>query len=417
MRRVALALITCVIIAGVVYWLGKAEAHPATSLATPREVNTDALTDTNLGDTLSLAVAREITADFGGLTSLAVDSAGAIYAADFVNDEIWVFGSGKADSRIGRAGGGPGEFRGLRSIVVGRDSLFAFDPRLRRITAYDLSSDGPRLGYTLTLPTIDPARPNYEILAPAEGGFLVPYTEPTRPAYADTARRRLVVRWIGGNGAVRQDSLVVLRDREWLITTDEQYGVGVSPMPFAGVPVLELAGGGGLYYGVTDSPVLRRADLENHATHDVIRTQRKGPPVTGRDIRALEQSYIDYVGEQAAELVFGRIETAYEEGRLPEQKPWYERLVIDDEGRLWFELITDETVLASTPVGLVYRGARFSAVKPLGTQWLVLNLRTGRAKLARAQGVLDLHAVRGGRGYAVAVDSLGVHSIVVLDIS
>ena len=416
MKRTAVfTAIASAVIAGAIYWLVRSEAQRETGPAAPGEVTTEGLSNVDVRDTLNLPIVREIAADFGGLISLAVDSAGSIYAADFVNSEIRVFGSGEADARIGRDGEGPGEFRGLRSIVVRRDSLFAFDPRLRRITAYDVSGGIPRLQYTLALPLMDPTRPNYQLLAPEAGGFLVPYTQPTRPTYADTAHRRLVVRWIRGDGSVRQDSVVVLRDRVWLITTDERYGVGVSPMPFAGIPVLELGRAGNLYYGATASPLLRRINLKDRTAPDDIRAPRKGLPLTDRDIRALEQSYFEYVGEQAAELVFGRIETAYEEGRLPEHKPWYERLVIDDRGRLWFELITRETALASTPLGLVYRGDRLSGREPLRTHWLILNPRAGTAKLAGAQGDLDLHATRDGRGYAVAVDSLGVHSVVVLD--
>lgn len=99
--------------------------------------------------------------------TLAVDSRGNIYINERRDAHIKVFGpDGQFLRRIGKAGEGPGEFRGLVMAMRG-DTIIAHDPRLGRTSLLDL--DGRLL---TTWPTLCC---NFaSVVAEADGGILVP---------------------------------------------------------------------------------------------------------------------------------------------------------------------------------------------------------------------------------------------------
>ena len=78
--------------------------------------------------------------EIGGL--IAVDSRGRIFVGDQQASQIHAFGSGgEFIKSIGSKGEGPGEFSLLANVRVGPgDSLYAFDLRRDRISAFDPST-------------------------------------------------------------------------------------------------------------------------------------------------------------------------------------------------------------------------------------------------------------------------------------
>jgi len=73
------------------------------------------------------------------LNSVRVDAQSRFVVTDGDSPFLWVFRSdGSFVHRVGRRGEGPGEFRWTSAILVGpSDSVFVFDPSLRRLTVYD----------------------------------------------------------------------------------------------------------------------------------------------------------------------------------------------------------------------------------------------------------------------------------------
>jgi hypothetical protein len=64
------------------------------------------------------------------------DSRGRFYVTNDVSPHVWVFApDGKFMRRLGAKGQGPGEFERISAVAIGKgDSLYVFDPRLRRLT-------------------------------------------------------------------------------------------------------------------------------------------------------------------------------------------------------------------------------------------------------------------------------------------
>ena len=92
-----------------------------------------------LGPEVQLRLIASSAADvpFGAITGILADSSGRIYVADSQAQEIVVLDrEGRESHRIGRKGGGPGEFSGLHSIAWSADTLAALDLRTRRIVQF-----------------------------------------------------------------------------------------------------------------------------------------------------------------------------------------------------------------------------------------------------------------------------------------
>jgi hypothetical protein len=169
---------------------------------------------------------------------------------------------------------------------------------------------------------------------------------------------------------------------------------------------------GRLYLGWTRDPTIRIESLRGQQPGGTIRVPKEQLPLEESDLVALEASYVDFVGERAAELVFGRIRRAYEAGRLPKTKPLYKDFVVDPKGRVWLNMLSEGDRLASTPIGLTYRGGAdghpsvWKIIRPQASGTVDIHLR-GDVQ----PKTIDLDAV-----YAVSTDVLGVDRIVVYDI-
>lgn len=356
----------------------------------------------------------EIDGEFGGVTAVAVDSAGNVYAADAVNQQIAVFAPGGRRLRtIGRRGRGPGEFSGLRDVVIARDTLFAFDQTLQRITAFTIPEPW-LLSYTVRLSS-SRGLARYYALIPASGGFLVQYIQPQEPQSVIEERRSIVLRWLDASSSVVIDSLLVLPDLEWLVTTDERYGYAVGPLPFGKRSLLRIASDGRLFHAWTGEPLISVFDsLGNQVSS--IAFPREPQSVTSDDIDVLRQSYVDLVGPQAASIVFGRVEAAIRDDRLPKQHPVMKSFLLDDEGRVWVQLITEHEKLQTTPTGLRYVTSGVEGGGTPSSTWWILDLTDGKVGEAELAGNVVLHLIRGGRAYGVSEDDLGVHRIVVYEL-
>jgi hypothetical protein len=273
------------------------------------------------GDTLKAvpelsigAVTGDPSVTFGMLTGLAVDDEGRIYVADHQVPAIRQFGpDGEYLGQIGRSGEGPGEYEqplDLQALPGGTLALWDFGNR--RINLYDL-----------------------------DGDFLDSVTVPTssliagRMFYADTAGELYVRTGLRDRNVPSRDGLIELapdgavvdtivlpernsdgayhfeRETLWTWTPFRQLVVGETTIRDGPSYRLTLRGEGGAEVVVTRSiePVElageERSEWSDHAAWRERRAQRRGRSVDFPE--------------------------------LPDFKPAFKALEVDEEGRIWVQ--------------------------------------------------------------------------------
>lgn len=355
-------------------------------------------------EAVALRQALTIDAEFGEVQGLAVDASGRIYVADAMTHAIRVFSpAGEPLGSVGRRGRGPGEFTRLQDVVVARgDSLFALDIALQRVTAYSLG-DLPSLAYTTDVSSRSGGSASYSLLVPASGGFVVQYTTPFASENLD-ARREIVLRRVDGRGGVVTDSLLVVPDRESLVTRSPQYGYSVGSMPFGRRPVLRLGGDDRLYYGWSDSLAVGIYSLDGERV-DRVGGEHPAHRVTQPDLDALLGSFSTDFSRQ---LLRGAIDG----GRVPTTKPAFKDFLVDDRGRVWVNVVTGDDTQVSSDQGLRYVSRNGEGGDGGDSPWWVFD-RDGKrvAEVSLPHGVA-LHVVRGTEAYGIETDSLGVQRVV-----
>jgi len=348
------------------------------------------------------ALALTIDGEFGAIQSVAVDRAGRIYAADVISQEIRVFSpAGDPLPSIGRKGRGPGEFTGLYDVVVARgDSLFAFDPIQQRVSVYAIR-DSAALAYTTDVSFRLGKRASYSLLVPSSGGMILQYATPFGNHNLD-AHREVVVRVLDHRGALVKDSLLVIPDREFLVTRSPQYGYSVSPLPFGRQPVLRLGADDRLYYGWSDSLAIGIYSLHGRRVGR-IGARRPAVRVDEEDLRALSGSY-------EAAFVRRLLQKARDEGKIPSTRPAFKDFLVDERGAVWVNLLTQDDIQVGGDHGLRYTGAPGRARDR--SLWWVFDADGKHATTVTFPRDVTLHVIRGHDAYGVVTDDLGVQRIV-----
>ncbi len=117
-------------------------------LATLRSAAAQAVTPPRWKGTVDLIIGGEDAiegADFGRVSGIASDAAGRIFVADTKDSQVRFFSpAGALLGRVGRAGSGPTEFKGLATIVIGEDGLlWARDEGNARLLALNVTTVPP----------------------------------------------------------------------------------------------------------------------------------------------------------------------------------------------------------------------------------------------------------------------------------
>lgn len=287
-------------------------------------------------------------------------------------------------------------------VGVGDDGLIAFDQSLGRLTFLSSGLDS-----ILAVARLDRQElrgsPREDIIVRSASVLIQvgqPQADGDRP---DDGEARLVVKEVDRGGRVMRDSILVLPEREWLVTFDERTGATVSPMPFGDFTILRRGPADSLFWTWTGDPRIHVTGPAGESGYSIsLPIDRK--PVDRDAFEALESSYISYIGPQAAELVYGRIRDAQARGDTPSHFPAMIDFTVDDRGRYWVTLPSSGTELHSTPTGLRY-------VNPDSTQVGFFDPASGDYGTFMVPGNIVVKAARGSRIYAIATDALDVHSI------
>ena len=343
-----------------------------------------------------------IDGEFGAVVSLTVDDDGRIYVADYMSQDIKVFApDGSALTPLGRQGNGPGEYDGIVSVVAGRgDTLFAFDASLQRITAYQ-PGEPRRLSYTLRLPPDATAGTSHDFLVPAAKAFLLQYSTPYNTREAESPHH-ITVRVLDGDGHLSGETLLQVEDRQALVTRLPGKGMTVGPLPYGREPFLRLGPDDRLYYGRNDSVTVKVYDLGGRLVTTLSEPSRVGA-VTGGDLDRLIASYdTGTMGRAIAE-------DAVKNGRIPSTKPAYRALIVDDNGRIWLNIVRPGDLVVNDGGRLRYTSRAADANASL---WWVLDPSGRRLGTVSLPFAVTLRVIRAGKVYGIETDNLGVERVV-----
>ncbi|CAA9311679.1 MAG: hypothetical protein AVDCRST_MAG89-1157 [uncultured Gemmatimonadetes bacterium] len=317
-----------------------------------------------------------------------VDSYGRILVAD--GGQVLVLSpQGRVERRIGRPGSGPGEFRYVATVAaLARDSLFVFDPGLRRISVYAPGADKP--AYSTHLSSGQTTLPYWARPAGKRGQMVAVFNT----ARGDVPERQNgtapaeVLRLLNPDGSVARDSLVLMPEVQMLDINNTE-GRGVFHYPFARSSAFALTRRGVIYHAWTDSLRFTAYGLDGRRLREF-----RAPHVP----RPVSNAEIDSVVQRLAKPPFSEatIRRALREAGT-RTWPAFRGFFVDDQERLW---------VALTP-----------ASDDADLEWLVLGPSGQRLGSLRLPQSVTLGAVRGNRAYAVARDENDVESIVVYQLT
>lgn len=328
------------------------------------------------------------TVEFGGISSMDVDSRGRILVGD--GGEVVVLSpEGRVERRIGRPGSGPGEFQYVAAVAaLARDSVFVYDPGLRRITVYAPGGDKP--AYSSQLSSGQTTLPYWARPVSSRGQIVAVFNTARGdvPERQDGTAPAEVLRLLNPDGSVARDSLVLMPEVQMLDINNTE-GRGVFHYPFARSSAFALSRGGVIYHAWTDSLHFTAYGLDGR------RLREFRVPHTPR---AVSSSEIDSVVQRLAKPPFSEA-TFRRALREADTRTWpaFRGFFVDDQERLW---------VALTP-----------ASDDADLEWLVLGPSGQRLGSLRLPQSVTLGAVRGDRAYAVARDENDVESIVVYQLT
>lgn len=314
------------------------------------------------------------------ISDLAVTADGAVAVVDNRSTRVGLFGpDGDWLRDIGRQGEGPGEFVSPLWIEVSRDSLFVWDVRLRRLSAF--TADGE---FAASWPISDKSSSGKLAVV---GGLLVDEAEWGQLHDPSPAQGALVQR---NRSGVVGDTLVGpfrVPEYGWQVV-DQATGSGhmTNPPVFAVGPVWTI-GGNTLYVlfpreskivavALTDGTVKKRLELPSSARL-----------VTSDDQRRYASALVGRFGGDVDAVEGGTV--------FADTIPAYAGLVVDNQERIW--------VSEHDPAAFVDRH--------VGSTWTVIDLGRNNLWAVEFPERFRLLRVRSGLAYGIARDETAVEIV------
>ena len=331
---------------------------------------------------------------FGHVAGLAPLSDGGVAVLDQQAAEVRVFGpDGTYLRAIGHKGEGPGELAYPFALAsLARDVLVVYDWGNGRVTHFTLDGEVDRIS---TLQLGGHERPYFASFF--GDGSMVGYLR------LEGVRQRLNTNdqpafLLDSAALVLTDSNGVLKDTigvfpgfevvSRVYRMGDDVSIGMVPAAFARTLVF-AAVPNGVWVGFSDDFSLRLVDPNDGRVTRILRAPGLQRPLTNREADAVLDSALASATEPEDRRT---TEEWYEVSPRSAQRPAYDRLVVDDEGRLW---------LRDWP------GA-YSDVE----HWWVFDREGALLGSADAPRRAQLIAVRNGQAWALLQDDLGVECVV-----
>lgn len=260
-------------------------------------------------------------------------STGGIAVANGGSQEIRIFtADGEFDRAIGRAGGGPGEFRRLGWVhALADDSLLAYDAGQRRVTVFSPGGHVVR-SITLSPDTAGAPQPRGIGRLP-DGGLLVQATIGwPGPPQTGLMRSPLRISRISDDG-VPLNAVAELAGEELMTRVDqENRSFSVMRLPIFRSSQVAVAGAH-VYVADTDRYEIRRHDPDGSLTR-IIRRPIAPEPVTAADVETLVRARVEMAETPEQRRTAERVAETID---MPETKPAFSMLLADAEGNVWVQ--------------------------------------------------------------------------------
>lgn len=273
-----------------------------------------------------------------------------VYAGAILEDGFVVANAGTSELRfydeagvfveaVGRDGEGPGEFRELQAVWTFGDSLLAYDFTLGRVSVY-----GPDRAFARWIrPAPIDARVVFVMDAFADGSLLTM----TSPVFDEAGATTGIVRMV--LDVMRHDAqgerVVSFGRHPWSEAWRQVIGdddFRMTSIPFAKTSGM-AAGAGRMVFGDASSYSIAEYD-DGGSLQRFIRLDREPAKVTDTELERFRSLQLQAAAEQGTAA---RMERMLEGMPTPDVVPAYERLRLDDEGRLWvqdYRLVRDDPV-------------------------------------------------------------------------
>ena len=291
----------------------------------------------------ALEGAEEYT--FGMIAGLAVGRDGSIFVADYNGPVIRMYDSaGKFVRKVGRSGGGPGEYRAIQGIAVTTDSRIAiWDPANARITVFDGTGE-----YKESHAVQNAFFSSNSFAVDRAGNYYVKGIRGAPQPGRDPAHY-----WLKVNpaGQVVDTLSIPLQDSDpsFVLSTPGGY-----LRPFVRMTSNALSMQGSVIRGRND----RYAFELLQPSGTVTRVVRDFKPVRVRREEGQQwQAWADYfhtmaMNEQARAAASGgriRVPGASFDFKIPSTKPPFRDLNVDGDGRIWVTRYAEAREVPQTP--------------------------------------------------------------------
>ena len=267
---------------------------------------------------------------------------------------------------VGAQGEGPGEFKNSSSILAGPgDSVHVFDMELRRLLVFKPTT--LRYAYSINISSSRPSK----LLAVTSTGYVFRYRTFYSPSsssggYDPDKSRFTFVNLVDRQG-ITQTSLAKLQAPERVVRSSRS-SITVMPLPFGRNPFFTYKDGL-LYAGwndVIDISVISEMGEEIRT----VKIAHEAIPVTQKEIDA-----------EVKKILSRRNRRSIRRSKLlPETKPAYDALVVDDHGHIWIR--------------------KFPEPKSEYAKWLIVDSENTLLGEMELPANLLLKVIKAGRAYA-----------------
>ena len=298
---------------------------------------------------------------FGGIDGLAVNAAGQFFVGDNSSKVISVFSpDGVLMGEFGSLGTGPGEFRRIRSVMVGRnDSIYVFDSARDVLSIF--APETWAFEGSVQIAKNDSAGDPSNVIGITEMGPIVQYQFRINSGNLDQDRFLVTAQTSWAGTIVR--TLARLPAEERLFFMSQDGNLTLREVPFARRPTAHFTASGKLFSGWNETISIAITSVDGRALGSVQRNHTP-IPVTAEELDAI-------VNPDVFESIH-------------EVKPAYKTFIVDDKDQVWLK----GELQGETPTA----------------EWLILDASgkvVGRTELPAK---VTLRAIRSGRAYG-SIDS------------
>ena len=257
---------------------------------------------------------------FDYISDIEVDAQGNILVADDASPGFRIFSSdGTLTHEIGSEGEAPGEFQDTPLLTIGAmDSVFVFDSDNGRLTVY--SPGDYQLTRMVNLATHLPDHVSaYDVLAVLPEGLFVEFDYYTDEVTPDENDWPVEIKFLNHSGRVLRDSIVLIPSYQLTLIS----GRLVTPRLWGRESFIISSSDGLIHAGWNETIQVRTTSLNGIVGEFVI--PHSPIPLTLNEINERISRY-----PTEWQVQFRR--------DMPDTKPAFNAMVLDDEDRLWMQL-------------------------------------------------------------------------------